>query len=1011
MLKKFIPKLTVMIFLLFIGMSSAFAQTGKVQGTVTDASDGSPLPGATIQIKGTTTGTVTDMDGKYSINVQGSVTLVFSFIGYETEELTAKPGATINVSLKPTPANLNELVVIGYGVEKKKDATGSVSAVSSKDFNKGAITAPADLLAGKVAGVQITNGGGAPGAGSVIRIRGGSSLSASNDPLIVVDGVPLDNNGVAGMRNQLNNINPNDIETFTVLKDASATAIYGSRASNGVIMITTKKAKAGQPLQVNYTGNFSYYTAPKVKEVFSAQAYTNLMNDRYAGQDNVLGLLGNSATDWQSQIYQNTFGMDHNVSLSGAYKTMPYRFSIGYTDQNGILKTDKLNRTTLNAVINPSFLDDHLKVSLNVKGTFVKNQFANNGAIGSALRFDPTQSIHSDSAYVVHFNDANGNPDSTTTDYGGYYTLTQASGMPVSLAPANPVALLDLTDDHSNVNNLIASFQVDYQFHFLPEMNAHLNLATDRSKGQGEYIVPEYASWTYDPVHGGGVYNKYTQDKKNDLLEFYLNYEKRAESIKSTFKLMAGYSWQHFYRKDYSENGNYSKTWSLDTINNPTEYYLVSFFGRFNYSLKDRYLLTFTLRDDGTSRFSPDTRWGLFPSAAFAWQIMNEPWMQGSSLFSQLKLRLGYGITGQQEINQGNYPYLPRYTYSQNTAAYQLGNVFYLTLRPEGYNAGIKWEETTTYNIGLDYGFFQDRIYGSVDVYKRKTKDLLNFIPVPAGANLTNYLLSNVGDLENKGVEFSIYGRAISKADLSWTIGFNATYNKNKITRLTATDDPNYLGVETGGISGGVGNNIQMHSVGYPANSFFVYQQVYDENGKPIEGLYVDRNGDGQITNADKYHYKSPAADFFFGITSNLQYKNWNFAFSGRANFNNYVYNNVNSANAVYRELYHPEGPYLANIATAVNETGFYNPQYFSDYYIENASFFRMDMISLSYLFKDLTKAGSGKTPVDLGVSFTMNNAFVITKYSGLDPEVFGGIDNNIYPRPVTYVLGVNLHF
>lgn len=1011
MLKRFIPNLTVMIFLMMIGVSTVFAQTGKVQGTVTDASDGSPLPGATIQIKGTTAGTVTDMDGKYSIDVQGSATLVFSYIGYETEEVAAKPGATLNVSLKPTPANLNELVVIGYGVEKKKDATGSVSAVSSKDFNKGAITSPADLLAGKVAGVQITNGGGAPGTGSVIRIRGGSSLSALNDPLIVVDGIPLDNTAVAGMRNPLNSINPNDIETFTVLKDASATAIYGSRATNGVIMITTKKAKKGQPLRVNYTGNFSYYTVPKMKEVYDANSYTDLMNERYAGQDNVLGLLGNSAADWQSQIYQNTFGMDHNVSLSGAYKTMPYRFSIGYTDQNGILKTDKLNRTTLNGVINPSFFDDHLKISLNVKGTFVKNQFANQGAIGSALRFDPTQSIHSDSTYVVHFNDANGNPDSTTTDYGGYYTLTQTSGMPVSLAPANPVALLDLTDDHSNVNNLIAGFQVDYQFHFLPEMSAHLNLATERTNGKGENIVPEYASWTYDPVHGGGVYNNYSQNKKNDLLDFYLNYEKRLESIKSTFKMMAGYSWQHFYRKNYSENGNYSKTWNLDTVNDPTEYYLVSFFGRFNYSLKDRYLLTFTLRDDGTSRFSPDTRWGLFPSAAFAWQIMNEPWMKGNSLFSQLKIRLGYGVTGQQMISLGNYPYLPRYTYSQNTAAYQLGNVFYLTLRPEGYNAGIKWEETTTYNVGLDYGFFQDRIYGSIDIYKRITKDLLNFIPVPAGANLTNYLLTNIGNLENKGVEFSIYGRAISKADLSWTIGFNATYNKNKITRLTATDDPNYLGVETGGILGGVGNNIQMHSVGYPASSFFVYQQVYDENGKPIEGLYVDRNGDGQITNADKYHYKSPAADFWFGISSNLQYKNWSFAFSGRANFNNYVYNNVNSANAVYRELYHPEGPYLANIATAVKETGFYNPQYFSDYYIENASFFRMDMISLSYLFKDLTKASSGKTPLNLGVSFTMNNAFVITKYSGLDPEVNGGIDNNIYPRPVTYVLGVNLQF
>jgi len=1009
MLKKFFTNSMMLILVFIMGISTAMAQSGTVQGTIVDETDGTPLPGATVQIKGTSTGTVTNLDGKYSIQVNGSAILVFSYVGYQVQEIPVKSNTTVNVELKPSASSLNELVVIGYGTVKKKDATGSVTAISSKSFNKGAITSPADLLAGKVAGVQITNNGGAPGSGNVIRIRGGSSLSASNDPLIVVDGVPLANSGIAGMRSPLNTINPEDIATFTVLKDASATAIYGSRASNGVIIITTKKGRIGQPLRINYTGKFSFYTAAKKESVFSASGFKSLIEDRYKGQNDVLKLLGNSSTNWQDQIFKNAFGMDHYVSLTGAYKILPYRVSVGYTDQNGILKTGNLKRTTLAASLTPSFFDNHLKVTFNIQGTFVKNKFADQGAIGAATQFDPTKPIKSDSTYTVYYNQPDGTPDSTTTNYGGYFTGTQANGFPVALGPTNPVALLNLTNNQSNVSSLLGNLNLDYKFHFLPALSAHLNLAYNHSKSKGTVIIPEYASWTYDPVHGGGIYNSYTQQKKNDLLEFYLNYTKDVKSIQSSFNVMAGYSWQHFYRKDYSENGNYSHTWNLDTINHPTEYYLVSFFGRFNYSFKDRYLLTFTLRDDGTSRFASNNRWGLFPSVAFAWRINEEPWLKDSKVLSQLKLRLSYGITGQQKINVGNYPYLPRYTLSQNNAEYQLGNQFYLTLRPEGYNPKIKWEETTTYNIGMDYGFLQNRIYGSLDLYYRKTKDLLNFIPIPAGSNLTNYLLTNIGDLENKGVEFSIHGVIISKKDVSWSLGFNVSSNTNKITKLTATNNPDYLGVETGGISGGVGNNIQIHSVGYPAYSFFVFQQVYDKNGKPIEGLYVDRNGDGQITNADRYHYQDPAPKFFFGISSNIRYKNWNFSFAGRANFGNYVYNNVSSNIGVYRFLYHPEGPYLGNISTDVTKAGFYNPQYLSDYYIQNASFFRMDNITLSYLFKNLNN--SDKSPINLGVSFTVNNAFVITNYTGLDPEVSNGIDNNIYPRPRVFVFGVNLQF
>jgi iron complex outermembrane receptor protein len=986
MVKHLLTKLFLFLAISFISIAG-IAQTGAVSGIVTDAGDGQTLPGVTVLIKGTTSGAATDINGKYSLEVEPNAILVFSYVGYESQEIVVQPNTTLNVVLEAQLTSLDEFVVIGYGVQKKDDATGSVTAIDSKTFNTGAITSPIDLISGKVAGVQITTGGGAPGDAATIRIRGGSSLSASNDPLFVIDGIPVDNDGISGMRNPLNTINPNDIETFTVLKDASATAIYGSRASNGVILITTKKGslgKGGKPITLDYSGAFSFYTPTKKVDVLSADQFRSEINERHPDQ---VGLLGDAATDWQDEIFENAFGMDHFLSATGAVSVVPYRVSVGYSDQDGILKTDNLQRTTLGGAINPSLLDDHLKVNLNAKYMMIENKFADRGAIGSALQFDPTKPVNSG-------NEA----------YGGYWEWLQNNGDPVAQATKNPLGRLMLRDDISDVKRFIGNAQLDYKFHFLPELRANLNLGMDNSKSEGTIKVPEYAASDFT---NGGVNNWYEQEKKNELLEFYFNYVKDVASIDSKFDVMAGYSWQHLWRSNYSINSNVAGTESLtDTIDDKTESYLVSFFGRFNYTFKNRYLLTFTLRNDGTSRFSPDTRWGLFPSVALAWKVNEESFLRDSKTISQLKLRLGYGITGQQNIQQGDYPYLPLYTYSQVNAQYQMGNLFYTTIRPEGYDANIKWEETTTYNLGIDYGFAADRYYGSLDFYYRQTKDLINFIPVPAGTNLTNYILTNIGDLENRGVEFSIFTRPIVKKDLSMEIGFNVSYNKNEITKLTATEDPNYPGVETGGISGGVGNNIQIHSVGYSANSFYVYEQVYDAEGKPIQGMYVDRNGDGQITGDDRYHYKDPAADFFFGITARLNYKAWEFSFAGRANFGNYVYNNVASENGVYERLYRPEGPYLSNIARYVYDTDFQSPEYLSDHYIEDASFFRMDNIKLSYTFDNLLNDN-----LRLGISATINNAFVITKYQGLDPEIFSGIDNNIYPRPRAYVLGINLHF
>jgi iron complex outermembrane receptor protein len=844
-------------------------------------------------------------------------------------------------------------------------------------------------------------------------------LSALNDPLVVIDGVAMNNDGVDGGRDILNSINPNDIETFNVLKDASATAIYGSRASNGVIIITTKKGKDGHPLQFTYNGNFTYYTPTQTTEVLSAEQFREeLQNKVDEGfiTSSALDLLDDNgvSTDWQDEIFKNSFGQDHYLSARGATKTMPYRVSLGYTDQEGILLNDRFKRFTGGFSVDPRFLDDHLTVNLNGLFSYTQNRFADRGAIGGATQFDPTKPITNDSTYIVPI------PDSDafdTTDYGGYWAWLQNSGMPVDQATTNPVALLNLREDNSQVRSFVGNVKLDYKLHPLPQLKLTLNLGTDRTWSDGVLYVPYYAAWAYDVRNGGGENNNYNQQRLNDLLDFYGTWDQTFDGIKSRFEVMGGYSWQHFKRESFSDNRNIphrpTDTLIQNIFDDRTEYYLVSFYGRFNYTFDDRFLLTGTVRYDGTSRFSEDNRWGVFPSFAAGWKMHNERWLRDSRVISQLKLRAGWGITGQQALNEDdNYPYLPRYTASLPTADYQLGfdengnPVYYTTLRAEGYDADIKWEETTTLNVGVDFGFAEDRYTVNIDWYQRETKDLINFIPVPAGSNLTNFLLTNVGNMTNQGLEVSVMTRPIVTENWYWDIGANYTWQENEITKLTASDDPSYLGDPVGGISGGVGNNIQINSVGHPANSFFVFEQVYDNNGKPIEGLYVDRNGDGEITDDDKYHYNAPQPVHYVGINSKLRWKQLEFAFSGRANFGNYVYNNVASENGVWERLYRPEGPYLGNVSNYVYDTDFNNPRYFSDYYVQPADFFRMDYISLSYLMPNL-----GGSRVSLRLSFTVNNAFVISEYKGLDPEIFNGIDNNIYPRPRGYVLGVNLVF
>ncbi|MGB4848184.1 MAG: SusC/RagA family TonB-linked outer membrane protein, partial [Saprospiraceae bacterium] len=828
-------------------------------------------------------------------------------------------------------------------------------------------------------GVVISTGG-APGEGASIRIRGESSLFASNDPLIVIDGVPIEGSGIDGGRNPLNIINPNDIESFTVLKDASATAIYGNRASAGVILITTKKGSVGSKMRIGYSGNVSIGNVTDYIDVLNASEYRNAVEHIIPKVDSlkIAPLLGTANTDWQKEIYQSAIGHDHNLYATGAVSQIPYRVSLGYSDKNGILKTDEFKRFSAGFNLNPGFLDNTLQLNLGFKSMFTKNQFADHGAIGNALNFDPTHSVRDTSSE---------NP------YGGFTTWELNGGLaPNSISPTNPVALLELKDDHSSEQQYITNATIDYRMPFLSALRANLNLAYDYHKGEGEVNVPSYAAFAFDATNGGGTRNTYSEIKKNTLLEFYLNYKTLIN--KHSLDFMAGYSWQHLQRDSKFRNSDIAGTpikTSEDSLS-PSEIYYVSFFGRANYSFNDRFLFTFSLRRDGTSRFSADNRWGLFPAAALAIKVIENENVN----FNNLKLRLGWGITGQENLNEDYYVYLARYRLGNESAQYQFGDRFYRTYRAEGYDANIKWEETKTYNIGLDFSIIRDRLAGSLDLYKRYTKDLLNRIPVAAGTNLTNFVTTNVGNMENQGIEASISATPVKSGKVTWDVSTNVAYNKNKITKLRATDDPSYAGVLTGGISGGVGSNIQIQTVGYAPYSFFVYQQVYDADGNIMEGVFVDRNNDGIVNSDDKYRFEKRAPDVTFGFSSKLAVGKFDISFAGRANLGNYVYNNVQTDRGYLSRLYlQTGGASLWNVTQSAVDLNVYDQAKltFSDHFVTKANFLKLDHITAGYNLNHLI----GQF---LRLSVTVQNVLTITKYEGLDPEIFNGIDQNIYPRP-----------
>ena len=976
----------LLVALFVIGCLQLLAQTRTIKGEVTDAQNGEALIGATVMVEGEKGGTVTDFDGNFSLQVSSSAKKIkVSYIGYIDKVLSISDN--MKVKLESDSKALADVVVIGYGTARKSDLTGSVATVKSKDFNKGLVSSPEQLINGKVSGVQIMSNSGSASAGSTIRVRGGASLNASNDPLIVLDGVPLEQGGISGnSSNFLSMINPSDIESMTVLKDASSTAIYGSRASNGVIIITTKKGQQGA-VKVNFNTTNSLQTRAQMVDMLSRDEFVNVINQ--FGDANQKSLLGTANTDWNDEVYRTAFGTDNNLSVSGSIdKWLPFRVSVGYYNQSGLVRKDNVERWTGNVVLTPSFFQDHLKLTINAKGTLNNNSFNNGGAVWAAATFNPTIPVYS------------GNDK-----YGGYNEALDADGVPVNAGVRNPRGLVDLYDSKSKVSRFIGSMDVDYKVHFLPELKLHATVGADYAKGDGTIYVPAYAAQSYnkDESLGGSDYKYGPQKNENRLLTLYANYAKYFEDIKSNVDLTAGYDYQYWKSTTPLYYTKSAAGTNLSTVKaSDYRHVMLSYYGRINYSFDGKYLLTATVRRDASSRFSKDTRWGTFPSVALGWTLTEEPWLKNQKVLSNLKLRASYGVTGQQE-GIGNYNYLPVYTSSVTGAEALINGQYITTYRPEAYVSDLKWETTTSWNFGLDFGFLNGRIGGAIDFYTRKTKDLLASVPTAAGTNFSKTILTNVGNVDSKGIEVSLNATPIQTKDWEWNLSYNFTWQNMKVKNLSLTQGGSQTNVKVGPSIDAY--QFQVLSEGYEPYMFYVYHQLYDsETGKPIEGAYADLNGDGEINDADLYRYHSPAPKYIMGLSTSLRYKQLTLGMSFRANIDNYVYNGMGMSTGAWETVSYNNSQ-LNNLNASFLKTGFKTRQYLSDYYVENASFLKLDNLSLSYNVGKINKWAS------LTVSAMVQNVFTITGYSGTDPEVPNGMDNSFYPRPRTYSVSLGLQF
>ena len=976
----------LLVALFVIGCLQLMAQTRTIKGEVTDAQNGEALIGATVMVEGEKGGTVTDFDGNFSLQVSSSAKKIkVSYIGYIDKVLSVSDN--MKVKLESDSKALADVVVIGYGTARKSDLTGSVATVKSKDFNKGLVSSPEQLINGKVSGVQIMSNSGSASAGSTIRVRGGASLNASNDPLIVLDGVPLEQGGISGnSSNFLSMINPSDIESMTVLKDASSTAIYGSRASNGVIIITTKKGQQGA-VKVNFNTTNSLQTRAQMVDMLSRDEFVNVINQ--LGDANQKSLLGTANTDWNDEVYRTAFGTDNNLSVSGSIdKWLPFRVSVGYYNQSGLVRKDNVERWTGNVVLTPSFFQDHLKLTINAKGTLNNNSFNNGGAVWAAATFNPTIPVYS------------GNDK-----YGGYNEALDADGYPVNAGVRNPRGLVDLYDSKSKVSRFIGSMDVDYKVHFLPDLKLHATVGADYAKGDGTIHVPVYAAQSYnkDESLGGSDYKYGPQKNENRLLTLYANYAKYFEDIKSNVDLTAGYDYQYWKSTTPLYYTKSAAGTNLSTVKaSDYRHVMLSYYGRINYSFDGKYLLTATVRRDASSRFSKDTRWGTFPSVALGWTLTEEPWLKNQKVLSNLKLRASYGVTGQQE-GIGNYNYLPVYTYSVTGAEAFINGQYINTYRPEAYVSDLKWETTTSWNFGLDFGFLDGRIGGAIDFYTRKTKDLLASVPTAAGTNFSKTILTNVGNVDSKGIEVSLNATPIQTKDWEWNLSYNFTWQNMKVKNLSLIKGGSQTNVKVGPSIDAY--QFQVLSEGYEPYMFYVYHQLYDsKTGKPIEGAYADLNNDGEINESDLYRYHSPAPKYIMGLSTSLRYKQLTLGMSFRANIDNYVYNGMGMSTGAFETVSYNNSQ-LNNLNTSFLKTGFKTRQYLSDYYVENASFLKLDNLSLSYNVGKINKWAS------LTVSAMVQNVFTITGYSGTDPEVPNGMDNSFYPRPRTYSVSLGLQF
>ena len=985
-LRMFRQRSFLLVALLLMGCLQLLAQTRTIKGVVTDAQNGEALIGATIMVEGDKSGTVTDFDGNFSLQVPSSAKKVkISYIGYIDQVVAISDNMKVN--LESDSKALADVVVIGYGTARKSDLTGSVATVKAKDFNKGLVSSPEQLINGKVSGVQIMSNSGSASAGSTIRVRGGASLNASNDPLIVLDGVPLEQGGISGnSSNFLSMINPSDIESMTVLKDASSTAIYGSRASNGVIIITTKKGQQGD-LKVNFSTTNSMQTRAQMVDMLSRNDFVNVINQ--FGTDNQKSLLGDANTDWNDEVYRTAFGTDNNLSLSGSIgKYLPFRVSAGYYNQSGLVRKDNVERWTGNVVLTPSFFQDHLKLTINAKGTLNNNSFNNGGAVWAAATFNPTIPVYS------------GN-----SNYGGFNEALDADGYPVNAGVRNPRGLVDLYDSKSKVSRFIGSMDVDYKVHFLPDLKFHATIGADYAKGDGTIYVPGYAAQSFnkDESLSGSDYKYGPQKNENRLITLYANYAKYFENIKSNVDLTAGYDYQYWKSTTPLYYTKSAAGTTLSTVKaSDYRHVMLSYYGRVNYSFDGKYLLTATVRRDASSRFSKDTRWGTFPSVALGWTLTEEPWLKNQKVLSNLKLRASYGITGQQE-GIGNYNYLPVYTASVAGAEAFINGHYITTYRPESYVENLKWETTTSWNFGLDFGFLDGRLGGAIDFYTRKTKDLLASVPPAAGSTFSKTILTNVGNVDSKGIEVSLNATPIQTKDWEWNLSYNFTWQNMKVKNLSLTPGGTQTNVKVGPSIDAY--QFQVLSEGYEPYMFYVYHQLYDpETGKPIEGAYADLNNDGEINDADLYRYHSPAPKYIMGLSTSLRYKQLTLGMSFRANIDNYVYNGMGMSTGAWETVSYNNSQ-LNNLNTSFLKTGFKTRQYLSDYYVENASFLKLDNLSLNYNVGKINKWAS------LTVSAMVQNVFTITGYSGTDPEVPNGMDNSFYPRPRTYSVSLGLQF